>query len=100
MADNDFLPLGPLLNNELRLAIMSILMSADSADFTYIKNTTKATSGNISVQIDKLEKAKYIKVKKGYKGKVPQTVCRITPQGIQALADHVQALKSYLNLNI
>ena len=47
-------------------------MSADSADFTYIKNTTKATSGNISVQIDKLEKAKYIKVKKGYKGKVPQ----------------------------
>ncbi|MBF1515593.1 MAG: transcriptional regulator, partial [Prevotella pallens] len=59
-----------------------------------------ATSGNISVQIDKLEKAKYIKVKKGYKGKVPQTVCRITPQGIQALADHVQALKSYLNLNI
>ena len=61
MADNDFLPLDPLLNNELRLAIMSILMSADSADFTYIKNTTKATSGNISVQIDKLEKAKYIK---------------------------------------
>ena len=54
MADNDFLPLDPLLNNELRLAIMSILMSADSADFTYIKNTTKATSGNISVQIDKL----------------------------------------------
>ena len=44
MADNDFLPLDPLLNNELRLAIMSILMSADSADFTYIKNTTKATS--------------------------------------------------------
>lgn len=100
MADNDFLPLDPLLNNELRLAIMSILMSADSADFTYIKNTTKATSGNISVQIDKLEKAKYIKVKKGYKGKVSQTVCRITPQGIQALANHVQALKSYLNLNI
>ena len=92
MADNDFLPLDPLLNNELRLAIMSILMSADSADFTYIKNTTKATSGNISVQIEK--------VKKGYKGKVPQTVCRITPQGIQALANHVQALKSYLNLNI
>ena len=100
MTDNDFLPLDPLLNNELRLAIMSILMSADSADFTYIKNTTKATSGNISVQIDKLEKAKYIKVKKGYKSKVPQTICRITPQGIQALANHVQALKSYLNLNI
>ena len=98
MADNDFLPLDPLLNNELRLAIMSILMSADSADFTYIKNTTKATSGNISVQIDKLEKAKYIKVKKGYKGKVPQTVCPITPQGIQAFAHHGQALKSYLDI--
>ena len=95
MADNDFLPLDPLLNNELRLAIISILMSADSADFTYIKNTT-----NISVQIDKLEKAKYIKVKKGYKGKVPQTICRITPQGVQALADHVEALKSYLNMEL
>ena len=100
MADNDFLPLDPLLNNELRLAIISILMSADSADFTYIKNTTKATSGNISVQIDKLEKAKYIKVKKGYKGKGPQTICRITPQGVQALADHVEALKSYLNMEL
>ena len=100
MTDNDFLPLDPLLNNELRLAIISILMSADSADFTYIKNTTKATSGNISVQIDKLEKAKYIKVKTGYKGKVPQTICRITPQGVQALADHVEALKSYLNMEL
>lgn len=100
MTDNDFLPLDPLLNNELRLAIISILMSADSADFTYIKNTTKATSGNISVQIDKLEKAKYIKVKKGYKGKVLQTICRITPQGVQALADHVEALKSYLNMEL
>ena len=100
MADNDFLPLDPLLNNELRLAIISILMSADSADFTYIKNTTKATSGNISVQIDKLAKAKYTNVKKGYKGKVPQTICRITPQGVQALADHVEALKSYLNMEL
>ena len=99
MKNNCFLPLNPLLNDELRLAIVSILMSADSADFNYIKETTKATSGNISVQIDKLEKAKYIKVKKGYKGKVPQTICRITPQGIQALADHVKALRSYLKLD-
>jgi len=95
-----FRELDPLLHSQLRLAVVSLLVGLDEADFVYLKEKTEATAGNLSVQIDKLEKAKYIKVKKGYKGKVPQTVCRITPQGIQALADHVQALKSYLNLNI
>ena len=90
--------LDPILHSQLRLAVMSLLMGVEEADFVYLKEKTEATAGNLSVQIDKLEKAKYIKVKKGYKGKVPQTVCRITPQGIQALANHVQALKSYLNI--
>lgn len=77
MTDKVFLPLDPLLSNELRLGIMSILTTAEYADFTYIKNTTKATSGNLSIQIDKLKKAKYIKVKKTFKGKMPQTLCSI-----------------------
>ncbi len=97
MTDKVFLPLDPLLSNELRLGIMSILTTAEYADFTYIKNTTKATSGNLSIQIDKLEKAKYIKVKKTFKGKMPQTLCSITPTGTQALTDYVKALRSYLN---
>ena len=86
MADNDFLPLDPLLNNELRLAIMSILMSADSADFTYIKNTTKATSGNISVQIAKFGKGEVYKGEERLQGqsspnRLPHNATRNTSIG-------------------
>ena len=63
-----FKPLDPLLHSELRLAVMSILVSAESANFSYLKKQTDATSGNLSVQIDKLEKAGYITVSKGFKG--------------------------------
>lgn len=96
MAENNFKPLDSLLHSELRLAIMSILMNAENADFAYIKATTQATAGNISVQIDKLEKAGYIEVNKEFKGKMPHTVCRITPQGLLAFSNYVEALKSYI----
>ena len=51
-----FPKLDPLLHSELRLAVMSILAGVDEADFTYLKKQTGATSGNLSVQIDKLLK--------------------------------------------
>ena len=70
--------LDPLLHSELRLGVMSILAGVESADFTFIKNQTGATAGNLSVQIDKLSSAGYIKVKKTFKGKRPCTICRIT----------------------
>lgn len=73
-----FKPLDPLLHSELRLAVMSILLDAGSADFVYLKAETGATSGNLSVQLDKLQQAGYIEVTKGFKGKMPQTVCSIT----------------------
>lgn len=91
-----FKELDPLLHSELRLAIISILISTEEADFIYLKEETKATSGNLSVQIDKLEKAKYIQVKKTFKGKMPRTVCKITPTGIDAFRKYVEALKSYI----
>lgn len=91
-----FKELDPLLHSELRLAIMSILISVEEADFVYLKEETKATSGNLSVQIDKLEKAGYIKVKKTFKGKMPRTTCKITPKGIEAFGKYVEALKSYI----
>ena len=75
--------LDPLLHSELRLAIMSLLAGVDEADFTYLKEQTGATSGNLSVQIDKLSEAGYISVEKGFKGKMPRTVCRITPHGTE-----------------
>ena len=64
-----FQPLDPLLHAELRLAVMSLLISADEAEFPYIKEQTGATAGNLSVQIDKLSTAGYIEIEKTYKGK-------------------------------
>lgn len=92
-----FKELDPLLHSELRLAIVSLLISVVSADFSYIKEKTGATSGNLSVQIEKLRAAGYIEVEKGYRGKVPQTICKITDVGIDAFALYVDALKSYIS---
>ena len=88
--------LNPLLHSELRLGIMSILISVEEADFVYLKQETKATAGNLSVQIDKLNKAEYIEVTKTFKGKMPCTLCRITPKGIEAFEEYVEALKTYI----
>ena len=91
-----FKELNPLLHSELRLGIKSILISVEEADFTYLKQETKATAGNLSVQIDKLSKAEYIEVTKTFKGKMPCTLCRITPKGIEAFEEYVEALKTYI----
>jgi DNA-binding MarR family transcriptional regulator len=91
-----FKELNPLLHSELRLGIMSILLSVEEADFTYLKQETKATAGNLSVQIDKLSKAEYIEVIKTFKGKMPCTLCRISPKGVEAFEEYVEALKTYI----
>ena len=72
-------------------------MSVDSADFVYIKEKTEATAGNISVQLDKLSEAGYITVTKSFKGKRPNTTCKITKKGIAAFENYVQALKGYFD---
>jgi len=90
--------LDPLLHSELRLAIMSILISVEKAEFTFIKEKTEATAGNLSVQITKLEEAGYITVEKGFKGKIPQTTCKITKTGINAFEQYVNDLKEYLKM--
>ncbi|MCC8197479.1 MAG: transcriptional regulator [Tannerellaceae bacterium] len=90
-----FKPLDPLLHSELRLAVMSLLMMMEEADFVYIKKERKATSGNLSVQIEKLSEAEYIEVEKSFMGKRPRTACKVTAKGQQAFADYVEALKSY-----
>jgi len=91
-----FPKLDPLLHSELRLAIMSVLAGVDEADFTYLKEQTGATSGNLSVQIDKLTEAGYITVEKTFKGKMPRTTCQITPAGTEAFRTYIKALKKYL----
>ncbi len=92
-----FRPLNPLLHSELRLAVMALLISVEEADFVYIKQQTNATSGNLSVQIEKLSEAGYIEVEKGYVGKKPRTVCRMTDKGREALEEYIAALQSYFN---
>ena len=91
-----FKRLDPLLHSELRLAIVSILVNLNEADFVYIRKTTQATSGNLSVQIDKLAEAGYIAVEKVFEGKKPKTICRITEEGLNAFEEYVDAIKSYL----
>ncbi|MCR4836136.1 MAG: transcriptional regulator [Bacteroidaceae bacterium] len=93
-----FQPLDPLLHSELRLAVMSLLISAEEAEFPYIKEQTGATAGNLSVQLDKLSTAGYIEVEKTFKGKKPCTICRITPVGQKAFEEYIQVLKTYLNV--
>lgn len=92
-----FPKLDPLLHSELRLAVMSILAGVEEADFTYLKKQTGATSGNLSVQIDKLSAAGYIHVEKGFRGKMPRTVCKVTQAGHEAFSKYVEALREYLS---
>lgn len=92
-----FRELDPLLHSQLRLAIISLLVGLDEADFVYLTERTEATAGNLSVQIDKLSQAGYIEVEKGFEGKRPRTVCRITAQGRKAFAQYVDALKDYIS---
>ena len=92
-----FKKLDPLLHSELRLAVMSMLVELEEADFVYLRETAKATAGNLSVQLDKLSEAGYISVEKTFEGKKPRTVCRITPVGLAAFEAYVEALKAYLH---
>lgn len=93
-----FKELDPLLHSELRLAVMSLLLSVEEADFVYIKEQTKATAGNLSIQIEKLNKAGYVEVVKSFKGKMPRTTCKITQKGIEAFENYIEALRSYIRL--
>jgi DNA-binding MarR family transcriptional regulator len=92
-----FKDLDPLLHSQLRLAIVSLLMSLDTAEFTFIKEKTNSTAGNLSVQLDKLSEAGYIAVDKSFKGKKPVTTCRITKKGVKAFEEYVNTLKQYIN---
>jgi len=92
-----FKDLDPLLHSQLRLAVVSILLSVEKAEFTFLKEKTSSTAGNLSVQLDKLSEAGYITIDKTFKGKKPLTTCKITKKGIKAFEDYVQTLKQYIH---
>ena len=86
----------PILHSQLRLAVVSLLISVKEAEFTFIKDKTNATAGNLSVQLNKLKEAGYIEVVKQFKDNYPQTICKITAKGINAFEEYVNALQSYM----
>jgi predicted transcriptional regulator len=93
-----FKELNPILHSQLRLAIMSLLISVKSADFTYIKEQTKASAGNLSVQLQKLKDAGYINIEKKFKDNFPLTTCEISAKGIEAFDEYVKTLKQYIQI--
>jgi DNA-binding transcriptional ArsR family regulator len=94
-----FKELDPILHSQLRLAVMSLLIGVKEAEFTFLREKTNSTAGNLSVQINKLKDAGYIDVVKQFKENYPQTMCKITKTGIDAFEAYVQALHSYVNPN-
>jgi len=92
-----FNELDPILHSQLRLSIISILMTVEEAEFTFIKESTGAAAGNISIQIKKLQDAGYVKVEKTFKNNYPNTTVSITNRGIKAFEDYVNDLKKYIN---
>jgi DNA-binding transcriptional ArsR family regulator len=87
-----FKDLDPILHSQLRLAVMSLLIGVKEAEFTFIKEKTGSTAGNLSVQISKLKEAGYVDVIKQFK----DNYCKITPQGVTAFETYVKALQTYL----
>jgi DNA-binding transcriptional ArsR family regulator len=92
-----FKELDPVLHSQLRLAIVSLLISVEEAEFNFLKEKTNATSGNLSVQLDKLKTEGYIEINKSFRNNYPLTVCKITKKGVNAFEKYVESLKSYLN---
>lgn len=93
---NPFKELDPVLHSQLRLAVMSILISVKEAEFSFLKEKTEATAGNLSVQIQKLKDAGYIEVEKKFRDNYPLTICKITKTGIKAFEQYVIALQAYI----
>ena len=91
-----FNELDPILHSQLRLAVMSLLISVKEAEFTFLKEKTNATAGNLSVKVQKLKDAGYIEVIKQFKDNYPQTICKVTPKGVEAFEKYVKALQQYI----
>jgi len=89
--------LDPVLHSQLRLAVVSLLINTETAEFSYIREQTGATAGNLSIQISKLKEAGYISVTKKFRNNYPLTLCRITNLGRQRFSEYVLSIRGYLN---
>ena len=92
-----FKDLDPILHSQLRLAVTSLLISVKEAEFTFLKEKTNSTAGNLSIQLQKLKEVDYIEIEKKFKDNYPQTICRITKKGVKAFENYVNDIKQYIN---
>jgi DNA-binding transcriptional ArsR family regulator len=91
-----FKDLDPVLHSQVRLAVMSLLVSVKEAEFSWLKEKTGATAGNLSVQLQKLKEAGYISIEKKFKDNYPLTLCTITPKGVKAFEAYFNSIQDYL----
>jgi DNA-binding HxlR family transcriptional regulator len=92
--------LNPVIHGKLRLAVLSLLTAVDEAEFTWLRNKTGSTDGNLGAQLMKLEESRYVAVEKRFVARKPQSNYRITEAGREALAEYVRALKLLLGAAI
>jgi DNA-binding transcriptional ArsR family regulator len=91
----NFKNLDPILHSQVRLAIMSVLVAVESAEFSFLLENIKTTKGNLSFQLKKLNEAKYIQIKKSFRGSYPLTTCKITEKGLAAYETYVNSIDEY-----
>jgi DNA-binding transcriptional ArsR family regulator len=91
----NFKNLDPILHSQVRLAIMSVLVAVESAEFSFLLESIKTTKGNLSFQLKKLNEAKYIQIKKSFRGNYPLTTCKITEKGLAAYETYVNSIDEY-----
>ena len=86
-----------VFENRVRLALMSILMVNDEAEFNALKQMLDLTDGNLSAHIATLERNHYVRVKKEFKGRKPSTTYSATSEGRRAFTQHLNALEEIIN---
>ncbi len=87
--------LNPILLNQARLSIMALLIHEMEADFSLIQRKTTVSAGNLSIQLNKLKKAGYLEITKQFKGNYPQTTCKISKKGMEAVTEFFESMESY-----
>ena len=85
-----------LIHEPARLMIVAILSAVESADFLYLQRETGLTKGNLSSHLTRLEDGGYVRIEKTYRGKLPLTICRLTPAGQKAFQDYRKRLKKFV----
>ncbi len=78
----------------VRFSIVAALAGVDDAVFGTLRDAIEVSDSTLSKQVTVLEKAGYVKVRKGYVGKRPRTWLSLTRAGRSAYEEHLAALRA------